>query len=76
MLISVCGREILTELFPTIQDAQRTMHQEMEEWGGVDSSVFTATELDGGDFGFGPYGGYLNDGANHDDYDWLIVQVQ
>ena len=76
MLISACGREILTELFPTIEEAQGTMHQEMEDWGGVDSSVFTATELDGGDFGFGPYGGYLNDRVNHEDYDWLIVQVQ
>lgn len=75
ILISVCEREILTELFDTIEEAQETMHREMVEWGKVLPDVFVETEYDSPDFGFGEYGAFVNNGCNHNNYDWLIVDL-
>ena len=77
MLISVCDREILTERFPTIKAAQDQMYKEMVEWGGISEKDFLsgAEEYEECDFGYHKYGGYVNDGNNHADLDWLIVEL-
>ena len=77
MLISVCDREILTERFQTMEDAQRKMHEEMVQWGKVPEEIFEyGEEYDVAySYGFHKFGGYANDGMNHADYDWLIVEL-
>lgn len=35
ILISVCDREILTEVFNTLAEAQACMHKEMIEWVSI-----------------------------------------
>ena len=73
MLISVCDREILTETFPNIEAAQAVMHEELATQGRVPAEEIVGVEADCGDWGFGPYCAYANDGCNHADFDWLIV---
>lgn len=82
MLISVCDREILTERFQTMEDAQCKMHEEMVQWGKVPEEIFTYGYEGVGvmcdvaySYGFHKFGGYANDGMNHADYDWLIVEL-
>lgn len=75
MLISVGDREILTECFLTIEDAQRQMHEEMIQWGRVPEEIFEDDECDDSMYGFGELCGWANDGINHTDYDWLIVEL-
>lgn len=75
MLISVCDREILTEIFPTLAEAQDMMHEEMCQWGRVPKEIFLEKEYDDGNCGFGEWSGYANDGNNHANYDWLIVEL-
>lgn len=78
MLITVVDRDIYTEQFDTIEDAFNQMIKEMNEARCCDSDDLVIPdscdeEYDDGDMGYHKYGGYLNDGANHGDYDWLIV---
>lgn len=75
ILISVHDREILTEIFNTQKEAQEAMHKEMVEWGKVPEGIFQEEEYDDGDCGFCSYQAYANDGNNHTDYDWLIVEI-
>lgn len=75
MLISVCDREILTEIFDTKKEAQETMHEEMVKWGKVPEDIFRSEEYDDGGYGFDEWSAYVNDGLNHNDYDWLIVAI-
>lgn len=75
MLISVCGREILTERFKTKKDAQDAMHREMVEQGRVPEDVFSENEFEDCDYGFGEDSALDNDGFNHEDFDWLIVYI-
>lgn len=75
MLISVCDREIMTEQFDTKEKAQESMHKEMIEFGEVPEEIFNEQEYDDGDCGFGEYSAYVTDGANHADFDWLIVAL-
>lgn len=75
MLISVCDREILTERFHSLASAQGRMHEEMHQRGRVPAYIFLNKEYDDGNCGFGEYCGYANDGNNHADYDWLIVEL-
>jgi len=75
-LISVYDREIFTELFASKEEAQATMHEEMQIHGGVPGEIFRNTEYgDSYDYGFGEWGGFSNDGENHCDCDWLIVAL-
>lgn len=79
MLISVCDREILTEQFYRKSEAQETMHREMVEFGRVPESIFNGRECyedRDSQYGFGPNEAYANDGLNHFDWDWLIVQLE
>ena len=75
MLISVCDREIFTEQFDSLKEAQDMMHKEMIEQGKVPEEIFNEQEYDDGNCGFGEYSAYVNDGANHADLDWLIVAL-
>jgi hypothetical protein len=76
MLISVCDRDILTELFDTHKEAFVQMKTEMTEQGKVPKEVFDETDIyEDSDFGFGPEGGWANDGVNHCNFDWRIVNI-
>lgn len=76
MLITVCDREISAELFETFKDAQNTMHKEMIEQGQVPEDIFDMESYDDYDYGFGKDFGYANDGVNHADYDWRIIDLE
>ena len=75
ILISVCEREIMTEQFQSLEDAQDCMHKEMIDAGDIPEDIFNHSEYDDGDFGFGKYSAYVNDGVNHSNYDWSIVEI-
>lgn len=77
MLISVFDREILTEMFPTLEAAQETMHMEMISEGGVPEEFFVGDSREDKDKGYayGPYDAYSNDGINHADCDWHIAPI-
>ena len=78
MLISVCDREILTERFHTHSEALSKMHEEMVDWGNISSSGcdFSQKEYEvDGEFAYGEWGGYANNGTNHQNIDWLIVDL-
>lgn len=76
MLISVCDREILIERFTSLEEAQGKMHEEMIQWGKAPEEIFEYDEYDiAYSCGFNEHGGYANDGVNHADYDWLIVEL-
>lgn len=75
MLITVCEREIMTEQFHSLERAQKCMHKEMIEFGDVSEDIFDNEEYDNGDFGFGKYSAYVNDGLNYSNYDWSIVSL-
>ena len=76
MLISVCDREILVEQFDTYEEAFEQMKKEMIDFGRVAEEIFEETLYEDYDCGFGPYCGYANDGNNHGDYDWRIVNLE
>lgn len=75
LLISVCDRDIMTQIFNNQKEAQTTMHKEMVKWGKVPEDIFQEKEYDDGDCGFSERSAYANDGINHDDFDWLIVKI-
>ena len=62
MLISVCERNILTEIFDTKKEAQKAMHEEMKIQGKISEEIFQEEEFDDGSCGFCSYQGYVNDG--------------
>lgn len=76
MLITVIDREILTETFRTVEDARRCMHKEMILYGKVPKDIFATDSYDAGEYGFSDYGAWANDGENHANYDWLIVDTE
>lgn len=78
MLITVIEREILTERFETYDDAKSAMLDEFWVYSDFDDYDFLKEEeyeADDGDYGFSKYGGWLNDGKDHYNYDWLIVAL-
>lgn len=76
ILITVEDREIFTERFASLKDAQAQMRTEMIQWGEVPEEIFEADKYDEGyDYGFSELGGWANDGINHNNYDWLIVEL-
>ena len=81
LLVSVCDREFLTEQFTSLREAQDAMHQEMIEWGRVPREEFDGCETtedskETSDYGFGKWSAWANDGVNHANLDWLIVQIR
>lgn len=76
MLISVCGREILTEVFKSFEEAHAQMMDEFCRYGRIEPSDCTETESEcDSEFGYCEWNAYVNDGINHEDYDWLIVKI-
>ena len=76
LITAMSDRTILTEKFVALEDAQKAMHEEMLQMGQVPSSIFSLCSYDDGECGFGGYSAYANDGLNHMDYDWLIVDME
>ena len=76
ILITVADREILTTRFTSIKEAQAQMRIEMIEWGRVPKEAFEAKEYDKeGEYYFSEFKGWANDGWDHIDYDWSIVDL-
>lgn len=74
ILISVCDREILTEVFDSHNEALTQRNKEMIEWAHVPEEVFRKynEKYEESDFGFDEYQAWANDRC---DFDWLIVEV-
>lgn len=72
ILISVCDREIMTEIFDSYEEAVVQRNKEMVEWARVPEEAFSDEEYEESDFGYGKYQAWANDRC---DYDWLIVEV-
>lgn len=71
MLISVVEREIGYLFFDKLEEAQKQMREEMEdscssleEWLEDDEAEITDMY------------GWINEGNNHDNYDWLILDLE
>lgn len=87
ILISVVEREIEVRTFPNINDAQQTMLAEyLTAISGYideipDTSEFdfnnidTMNEICSDDCQIGTASAWVNDGPNHDNYDWKIVEL-
>ena len=74
ILISVCDREIMTEVFDSYEEARAQRNKEMVEWAHVPEDVFWDGEEEYEDDGFayGKYEAYANGRC---DFDWLIVEI-
>lgn len=76
ILISVCEREIETSYYDSLESAQAQMHKEMIEAGAPEDIFVNDGEMyyfePEADYGYGTYCGWVSDGNNHDNYDWLI----
>lgn len=76
ILISVCDREIMTEVFDSYSDALAQRNKEIIEWANVPEKAFADDEYeeigDNDSFGFTKYEAYANDRC---DFDWLIVEI-
>lgn len=80
MLISVIEREILIELFETKKEAQEKMREEIVRLAGIDEDIVAANpeylDLSDGEMGWSENCGFVTDGRNHDNYDWVIVDLE
>lgn len=74
VLVSVCDREIMTEVFDSLKAATEQRNKEMIEWGRVPPEIFNQFEEyeEDGEYGFGKYHAYANDRC---DFDWLIADI-
>lgn len=77
LLISVYDREITTEKFETLPEAQSAMRMEMLARcnGMFAENIFERDKYEDYNFGFNTTSGYVNDAVNHEDCDWLIVSL-
>ena len=73
-LISVADREIMTEYFDTLKEAQARMREEMLD-SGLDS-LDDIEDKGNGDCGCDDFSAWLNDGNNHMDFDWKIIDLE
>ena len=74
ILVSVCDREIMTEVFDSLEAATEQRNREMVEWGRVPEETFEQFEEyeEDGEYGYGKYQAYCNDRC---DFDWLIARI-
>ena len=78
ILISVCDREIMTEVFDSYEEARAQRNREMIEWARVPEEAFhdgaeEREKIDDEDsFGYGKFEAWANDRC---DYDWLIAEI-
>lgn len=84
MLITVCDREISTEIFPKFDDARKEMKTQFMECFNVTHFVSMQDDDDidfekdcysDDDYGWGKTSAWYNEGPNHADYDWKIVEI-
>lgn len=76
MLISVYGRTILTERFYSFREAHDAMINEFCKYGKIPPIYVTEEEWEcDEEFGYSKWEAYVCDGINHEDYDWLIVNL-
>lgn len=86
MLITVCDREISTEIFPKFDDARKEMKTQFMECFNI-THFATMQDADKIDFdkdcyfdddecnGWDETSAWYNEGPNHANYDWQIVEV-
>ena len=65
MLITVCEREISTEKFKTMAEAQKAMEKELNE----------VTDTENDEFELGEYSAWANTDGGDYNYDWEIVAI-
>lgn len=80
ILISVCDREIMTEVFDSYEEAHTQRNKEMVEWAHVPPecvSLDGEAEYEDDSFGYGKYEAWARVECDIEfhDYDWLIVEV-
>lgn len=76
MLITVIEREILTEQFETFEEAHNQMMKEFCEAAMVDPADCTEEESEcDEEFGYCKWNAYVSDGLNHNNFDWIIVEL-
>lgn len=72
MLISACERDIITQMFPTLNEAQNKMREEMVEYGRIPQEAFYNDEYEGEEYGFDENSGWSNIKQNND---WIIIDT-
>lgn len=76
MLITVVNREVMTEQFDSFKKAHDTMLEELSIYGRIDKKFFTSEEVESPDnWGYCRWNAYVNNGVNHEDYDWSIIEL-
>ena len=75
LLITVADRAIMTERFKTFEEAHEQMLNELSDYGRIDKAYLSAKEHGGEEFGYSAEMAYVNDGINHDNYDWRIIKL-
>lgn len=72
LLISVFEREIMAEIFDTIEDAQNAMRREYNDHAREEQ----LENVNGDEWFIGTRFAYITDGINHDNYDWQICKIK
>lgn len=76
LLVTVVDREISTELFSSFEKAKEELIKQFLEYV-TDANAFNIkiTSFFGTEYGWDETSAYVNDGPNHSDYDWKIVEI-
>lgn len=69
LLITVIEMEILTEEFPTYENAYAAMKKEFDNYGGDQEKI------EDGEANIHEFDAWIEDGNNHDNYSWRIVEL-
>lgn len=69
MLITVIEMNITTEKFDTLESAQARMKNEFESFGGCKEKI------EDNEASLGKFVAWIEDGNNHDNYSWVIVEI-
>lgn len=78
LLITVEEREISTEFFSTFEDAKAEMMKQFAEcFSDEDRSEFDFEDAEyyGDEYGWNETSACLNDGPNHSNFDWKIIEI-
>lgn len=74
MLITVCGRDIMTGMFAGLQLAHDAMKKELIREGNAPEDITIG--YDDGDCGLDDYSAYARNSVRGYDFDWLIVPLE
>ena len=75
MLVSVCDREISSELYNSLAEATAAMRKEMIAVSNLSEDDFAAPQMDDCEYGYDTMYGYITDGVNHGNFGWRIVPI-